>query len=806
MAKSRALRSPYVPQHERLSELLRILAYSDDDKLFLSDDKNMVFAFECTPLPGLDDKVMSRLNVLLNNEWPDNAVLQVCLFGSPNVRDSLIAMKAIRLGNTDPLLNGFVNNRAKFLDDGTSHPVERATHGKIRDWRLYVSVTAPIADPQPTAKEIESISTLRRTVQQSLETALLNPKPMSDRDYLRVMSTVLNWGDTASWRNKDDYVPEPDRPLSHQVFDYDKAMTVDDKGLWLGDKRVKVFSVKDFPDQTFFGSASTYVGDMLTGSRGVKDPFILTVSISFPPLQKTKGKLEAKRQWVTSQAYGPMLKFVPKLAHKKNGFDVLFQALDAGDKPIRTYMSMAIFSDSEEEAVSASSNVRSYFGELQFNLLEDRYFCMPLFLNLLPMGADRGAMDDLFRYKTMATRHVIPLLPIFGEWKGTGTPTMQYVARNGQLQNVCLFDSKNNYNATVAAVSGAGKSYLVNFLASSYLSKGAQIWIIDIGKSYKKLLEVYEGDFVEFGENSKICLNPFDIVEDYDEEADMLVGLIKAMAAPNDGLTDYQYQGLKTVLKTVWDELGSSMTIDDLAKALKKEGDLRLQDIGVQLGPYTANGQYGAYFNGKNNARFDGRLTCLELEELSGRTDLQTVVLLQLIYQIQQAMYHGEPDRDKIVIIDEAWSLFEHGDVSKFIEHGYRRFRKYRGAAITITQSVMDLYKSPTTEAIANNSANMYLLMQKPEVVERMRREEKLPLVDGEYTLLKSVQTVPPSFSEIMFTTAYGNGVGRLIVDPAQNLLFSTNPKDKNDLLQKQKQGMDINEAITAVLKDRGMI
>tara|TARA_R110001583_G_scaffold118370_5_gene269728 strand:+ start:312 stop:2732 length:2421 start_codon:yes stop_codon:yes gene_type:complete len=806
MAKPRALRSPYVAQHDKISELLRVLAYSDESKLFLTDDKNLCFGYECTPLPGMDDKISSRLNVLLNNDWPDDTIMQFILAATPNIKDQLNAMRAIRINQDDPLLQAFVNNRARFLDQGTATEVEFTNHTKVRDFALYIVISIPVSDNQPTDKEILRTATLQKTVLQALKTALVHPKEMDDSDYLRIMSTLMNWGQTASWRKRSDFTPARERPLCQQVLDYDKALVVDHNGLTLGEKHVKIFSVKDYPEYTHFGDATLFIGDLLSGSRGVKDPFIVQTSIIFPSSQKAKATHSTKRQWVTAQAHGPMLKFVPVLLHKKRGFDVLFDALDSGDKPVQVYTSLAVFSDSPEEAISASSTIRSYFGELQYNLLEDKYYCLPLFLNLLPFGADHGAAPDLQRYKSMATRHAIPLLPIFGEWKGTGSPTMQFIGRNGQLQNTCLFDSRNNYNACVAAVSGAGKSYLINYLVSSYLSKGAQVWIIDIGKSYKKLLEVYEGDFVEFGDSSNICLNPFDIVEKFDDEADMLVGLIKAMAAPNEGFSDYQYQGLKGVLKRVWDELGRDMTIDDLAEALKKEEDLRLRDVGVQLGPFAKNGQYGSYFNGKNNARFDGRLTCLELEELSGRPDLQTVVLLQLIYQIQQAMYHGDTSREKLVVIDEAWSLFEHGDVSKFIEHGYRRFRKYRGAAITITQSVMDLYKSPTTEAIANNSANMYLLMQKGDVVDRMRREEKLPINDGEYAMLKSVQTTPPSFSEVMFVTGYGTGVGRLIVDPAQNLLFSTEPKDKQALLEKQKLGMKINEAIEAVLSDRGQL
>lgn len=41
----------------------------------------------------------------------------------------------------------------------------------------------------------------------------------------------------------------------------------------------------------------------------------------FPEAESTKNTLERKRQFTVNQAYGPMLKFVPVLADKKESFD-----------------------------------------------------------------------------------------------------------------------------------------------------------------------------------------------------------------------------------------------------------------------------------------------------------------------------------------------------------------------------------------------------------------------------------------------------------------------------------------------------
>ena len=224
--------------------------------------------------------------------------------------------------------------------------------------------------------------------------------------------------------------------------------------------------------------------------------------------------------------------------------------------------------------------------------------------------------------------------------------------------------------------------------------------------------------------------------------------------------------------------------------------------MGDQLYAFTSKGEYGRFFNGTNNVSFNNPFTCLELEELKGRSHLQQVVLLILIYQIQQSMYLGNRDQCKLLFIDEAWDLLSKGNIAKFIETGSRRFRKYNGAAITITQSLNDLYSSPSGVAIAENSANLYLLYQKPETIETIKRENRLMIGEGGFEYLKSVHTVTGHYSEIFFRTDYGLGVGRLIVDPFTKLLYSTHPNDIKKIAAKTRLGMTTADAIETILAE----
>ena len=153
-------------------------------------------------------------------------------------------------------------------------------------------------------------------------------------------------------------------------------------------------------------------------------------------------------------------------------------------------------------------------------------------------------------------------------------------------------------------------------------------------------------------------------------------------------------------------------------------------------------------------------------------------------------MYLGDRNRKKIVIVDEAWDLLTQGDVAKFIESAYRRFRKYGGSMVIITQSVNDLYSSASGRAIAENSATTMLLGQKPETIDDIKKEGKLQLSAYDYEQLKTVHTVTGAYSEIFVKSEFGRGIGKLLVNDFQKLLYSTKAEDVSAIDELKKTGM----------------
>lgn len=805
-----------VDEDVRACQFCPVQAYDEQSKLFLCDDSTLGFAFECVPLAGGDQHTKERIEQLVAGDYPPGTIMQFFLYRSPDIEPQLNALARIRQDHMDGPLAGVVKQRIDFLRAHTKKNIHGRSFsggdydcGRIQESRLIVSIKIPFEGKEPKESDVVLTKTWETKTESALSSVGLWPYALSASRYIRLMQSIINWSPNATWRSMPVMGEwEEDKTISAQIFDPTTDLVIADKStLQLGEHCfVKVMSAKRIPDAFFFTEAMKYVGNTMGGNDKLTINYAVCCNVFFPVTQSEKSKLETKRTWTVNQAVGPMLKFVPVLADKKHSFDILSESFQKGAKPIRMTFSVLLFSDSRKAVERAAVSAQSYWDTMHFHLMEDYFITAPMFQNCLPLCAEKEAVFHLDRYKTMTTRELPVLLPVFGEWKGTGTFHVALISRNGQLMSLSLHDSDTNKNAVIAAESGSGKSFLLNEIIVSYLSEGAQVWVIDAGKSYKKLNEQLDGDFLQFDEASKICLNPFELIDDWKEDEDTISALIAAMASEKEKLSDFQMAGLKQILKRLWETKGQTMTVDDIAAECLGHTEQRMHDIGQQLFSFTSKGGYGQYFHGHNTMRFENPFTVLELDELQGRTHLRQVVLMQLIFQIQREMYLGERNRKKIMIIDEAWDLIKSGPVSVFIEHGFRKFRKYGGSAIIATQSLNDLYENPVGRAIAENANMMLLLGQKPETIASIRDSGRLVLSEAGFNLLSTVASVGGVYSEIFVKSGHtGVGVGRLIVSNFEKMLFSTAPEDVNAIENYTNQGLNVTDAINHVLRDRGL-
>jgi conjugal transfer ATP-binding protein TraC len=414
-----------------------------------------------------------------------------------------------------------------------------------------------------------------------------------------------------------------------------------------------------------------------------------------------------------------------------------------------------------------------------------------------------GAHHDQKQFgklKTTLSHEPVNVLPIQGEWLGTSTPGMLLAGVRGQIFYWNCFDNRaGNFNVSVAGKSGSGKSVFMQELVKSNLDLGGRVFVLDVGRSFERLVKQLGGSYMEFTTASQICVNPFTHIP-LDPPAETLAALamvkpiITLMAAPVQGTTDLENSLIEQAITITWEQYKNKATIDDVALALAAMNDLRAHDLSKMLYPYTKNGTYSHFFNGVCNVDLSANMVVLEMEELKERHDLQAVMVQIMVLQVTNAVYMGDRTTKVQLVIDEAWDLLRGGQSGLFIETAARRLRKYNGALIVGTQSINDFYANAGAQAAFENSDWLVLLEQKPSSILQLKSSKRI----GEVSLfmeklLKNLHTIKGKYAECFIYGPQGFAVGRLILDPYSQLLYTTNADEFKKIENLLDQGVALD-------------
>ena len=821
----------------RLTGILPYLGWMQDEKLFVLDqgafgekpEQNIGFCIETMPQTGANEE-MERVLASLFMSCPPGTGIQISLYASPHILP-VLRDQASRLpvdaDKTDErwgdrrnknVFRAMARRRIDYYLQGTGKSLFSHNVYLLRNYRCVISITTPLNPSIPA--DVEEAIRIRESAHATLRSAHLPGWDWGPNDLLNFVADFFDH-ERVFGRAADKLIEyDESRLLRSQVSNLEIASSVADSFIKFRkaggeETALQCFSVRQYPKYYRLAGMGALIGDYYQMALSIPCPFLITMGAIILDYESARTKAQMKAARATQAAGSYMAHFQPDLQDRKRDWDMVLRAFDNGRNVVQMYHQIVLISKLEDVARSEHA-VRAVWRARGFDLAKDVYLQHQALVAAMPCTLTPGLQADLKMFGRIGTKtadNAVMTSPLIAEWKGTETPVITLFGRRGQIMGFDLFDNKGgNYNFAVAALSGSGKSVLVNEMAFRYLGTGTKVWIIDVGRSYRNLCELLDGEFIEFSDerSNTICLNPFSMVVDINNDMEMLLPLVAQMASPREPLDNYSYAALAAAIKRVWDAKGAAATITDIYDLLKTgrlsddgEHERDLSRLATALEPYTRYGVYASYFEGEANIAFHKDLVVLELEELKSKKDLQAVVMQLMMYRITQEMYLDR-SRRKLVIIDEAWDLMGSGSSAGFIEAGYRRARKYGGAFGTITQSVEDYYKNDATKAAIQNADWLFLLRQKPESIDRLGKEGKLHVDEWMKRQLSSVSTEHGYYSEIFVHGPMGSGVGRLILDPFSMLLYSTRAEDFQAIKSLTDQGMSVIEAIETILKKRG--
>jgi len=811
---------------DEIADYLPYMAYDENSQYFLMQDSSLGFGLEINPIPYAGDAQINAIDSVINLAWPQDTVLQFILYADPFQEKILDLYDKMR----DPQYVGYKQNKfikkwtVNFCDylkrhrnDGISNDIPVP----FRNYRIFFFAKYGLKNLMDYDSENHRMNGFRDSVKGSLTGAQIYNQNMEAKELIHVLYRLMNQGKPYGRKFYN-----PDQNISDQIIDSESHIEVEDEYIQLnsGFARVKTPRVYSPEPSTYY--TNMLLGDLITGGNQsqIPCPYMLTLNI----LPKSVSKaIYSKANVVMAQRAAT--KIAPKLERKKQEFSRVVNDMEDGRKYCSAYLTLVTFADTFEKLEQADKVIETVWSKQRFALQNEKWYQMPLFLYSLPFGPYGKVAERIGRFEYVETKAIGATAPIQADWRGTPNPAMLFISRRGQLMSFDLRDSDTNYNCFLAATSGAGKSFFTNYMIMNYLSLGGQVFCIDIGRSYEKLCKHLGGQYIEFSDESNISLNYFSTLtpDMFKKESNadtesvfiMLSRLLAQMAKPKEKITDWEFKTLQNALQEAINRMCKGdcdrLSLDSIIEILKEQSqdledrglqDRRKIDLAEMLEPYSSRHTTGKWFTGEMNVKFNSNFVVLELDHLESNPDLREIVLLMLICLIDQQMYLGDRSVPKLVIIDEAWALFQGQNTGEFIERGYRRARKHGGSYVTITQSIMDFYQKGNSEvgqAIMSNSAWKFLLSQKKEDLERAKKENQLVLSDFEMTLAKNVHTIKGSYSEVFMQADNTHGIARLFVDEYSKYLFNTDPNVVEYLKNKTEQGLSLNEAIEQAMAEK---
>jgi len=95
----------------------------------------------------------------------------------------------------------------------------------------------------------------------------------------------------------------------------------------------------------------------------------------------------------------------------------------------------------------------------------------------------------------------------------------------------------------------------------------------------------------------------------------------------------------------------------------------------------------------------------------------------------------------------------------------------------------------------------VFLLRQKKESLMQLQKSGRFAMEESEMKLLRSVHTIHGKYSEVATYSPEGMAIGRLIVDPFTEKLYSTKGTEFDAIQKMVKQGMTLAQAVEQLSK-----
>jgi conjugation system TraG family ATPase len=333
-----------------------------------------------------------------------------------------------------------------------------------------------------------------------------------------------------------------------------------------------------------------------------------------------------------------------------------------------------------------------------------------------------------------------------------------------------------NKNRIVIGPSGSGKSFWLNNYILQSFEQGRDIMIIDIGGSYRSMVELNGGKYFDSTEQQKFAFNPFlcerdrtgryQYIDNTDDESsndiiDTIAAILSFIWKGNEAITRTEMAILKETIIDFYKYINNSSIGDkherifpnliEYRKFLQDVFTPRMTDLQIRkfdceelillLKPYT-EGELSFLLNADDTVDIiHDKLIAFDMEDASKKEYFPLVALITLQMVIDKIKKRKGVTKE--LIIDEALDFLKDEKFGEFIAYLYRTFRKKEGSITLAAQNVLFLKNLPPSikDSVLINCATKVILDHSEHRSNLPEIQNILSITESEISRIESLQT-----------------------------------------------------------------
>jgi type IV secretion system protein TrbE len=315
---------------------------------------------------------------------------------------------------------------------------------------------------------------------------------------------------------------------------------------------------------------------------------------------------------------------------------------------------------------------------------------------------------------------------------------------------------------------GAGKSFLLNFLITNLQKYDPHTFIFDLGGSFESLTQLFGGSYVRVGlESGDFKINPFSLPP-AKENLDFLALFLKVLI-----------QGTRTgeldpaIERDLYHQIENLYAIDPALRTLSVLANTLGHDLASRLAKWTRGGQFGFLFDNAEDTISFSRFQCFDFRRMSQYPELLEPLLFYILHRANAVIADQQNSSIfKAFFIDEAWVFLNNPSIQRYVVEALKTWRKHNAAMVLSTQSLDELKRSEILDVIVE-SCSTKIFLANPDMDRDLYRRQ-FHLNESEVELISSL--IPKQ--QFLIKTPELAKVANLAVDTKSYWLYTNDPYD----------------------------